>query len=79
MFGNLSDRLAETFKASVKMKRKLVQDSDLQGQSMPGKVAAQKGFATGLANSIKDLLAQLEGGQMKATAPIQGIPTAKKK
>ncbi len=55
------DALAETFKASVKMKRKLVQDSDLQGQSMPGKVAAQKGFATGLANSLKDLLAQLEG------------------
>jgi ClpP class serine protease len=73
------DALAETFKASVKMKRKMVQDSDLQGQSMPGKVAAQKGFATGLANSLKDLLAQLEGSQMKANAPALGIPTAKKK
>lgn len=67
------DALAESFKASVKMKRKMVQDSDLQGQSMPGKMAAQKGFATGLANSLKDLLAQLEGGtatQAKSTAPV---------
>ena len=73
------DDLAETFKAGVKMKRKMVQDSDLQGQSMSGKVAAQKGFATGLANSLKDLLAQLEGSKMKAIAPAQGVPTAKKK
>jgi protease-4 len=73
------DALAETFKASVRMKRKLVQDEDMQGQSMSGKMAAQKGFATGLANSLKDLLAQLDGGQVKATAPIQGIPNARKK
>jgi ClpP class serine protease len=73
------DALAETFKASVKMKRKLVQDSDLQGQSMTGKVAAQKGFATGLASSLKDLLAQVEGTQPKVTAPGLGVPTAKKK
>jgi ClpP class serine protease len=54
------DALAETFKASVKMKRKLVQDSDLQGQSMPGRMAAQKGFATGMAKSLKDLIGQIE-------------------
>jgi ClpP class serine protease len=55
------DALAETFKASVRMKRKLVKEEDMQGQSMSGKMAAQKGFATGLANSLKDLIAQLEG------------------
>lgn len=55
------DELANTFKASVRMKRKLVQEADMQGQSFSGKVAAQKGLATGLANTLKDLLAQLEG------------------
>lgn len=66
------EALAETFKASVKAKRKLVQDTDLQGQSMTGRMAAQKGFATGLANSLKELLGQLEGGT--ALAPKLGSP-----
>ena len=66
------DALAETFKASVKAKRKLVQDSDLQGQSMTGRMAAKKGFATGLANSLKELLGQLESGT--AIAPKLGSP-----
>lgn len=55
------NELADTFKSSVRMKRKLVKDEDMQGQSFSGKMAAQKGFATGLANSLKDLLVQLEG------------------
>ena len=58
---NEVDVLAQTFKASVLFKRTLVKDEDMQGQSMSGKMAAQKGFATGLANSLKDLLMQLEG------------------
>lgn len=73
------DALAETFKASVKMKRKMVQDSDLQGQSMPGKLAAQKGFATGLANSLKELLAQLEGGQATQASSSSPVMSSKAK
>jgi ClpP class serine protease len=61
------DQLADTFKASVKMKRKLVKEEDMQGQSFSGKVAAQKGFATGLVSSLKDLLVQLEGKGAKVT------------
>lgn len=73
------DALAETFKASVRMKRKLVQEADMQGQSFSGKVAAQKGFATGLANTLKDLLAQLDGIKPTTATANPGAPLAKKK
>ena len=59
---------ANTFKASVKMKRTMVNDADLNGGSMSGKEAAAKGLVTGLADSLKILLAQLEG---TATQGIQ--------
>lgn len=51
---------ANTFKANVKMKRKLVADADLVGSSMSGRDAALKGLATGLVDSFKVLMAQLE-------------------
>jgi protease-4 len=52
---------ANTFKANVKMKRTMVNDADLNGGTMSGKEAAAKGLVTGLADSLKVLLAQLEG------------------
>lgn len=73
------DALADTFKASVRMKRKLVQESDMQGQSFSGKVAAQKGFATGLANTLKDLLAQLDGIKPTTAQATPGAISARKK
>lgn len=73
------DELANTFKASVRMKRKLVQEADMQGQSFSGKLAAQKGFATGLANSLKDLLAQLDGIKPTTATANPGAPLARKK
>lgn len=71
--------LAETFKASVRMKRKLVKEEDMQGQSFSGKVAAQKGFATGLANTLKDLLAQLDGIKPATATANPGAALARKK
>jgi ClpP class serine protease len=53
---------ANVFKADVKMKRKMVADADLTGASMSGREAAQKGLATGLVDSFKVLMAQLEPG-----------------
>ena len=73
------DALAETFKSSVRMKRKLVQEADMQGQSFSGKLAAQKGFATGLANTLKDLLAQLDGIKPTTATANPGAPLARKK
>lgn len=73
------DELANTFKASVRMKRKLVQEADMQGQSFSGKLAAQKGFATGLANTLKDLLAQLDGIKPTTATANPGAPLARKK
>ena len=73
------DALAETFKSSVRMKRKLVQEADMQGQSFSGKLAAQKGFATGLANTLKDLLAQLDGIKPTIATANPGAPLARKK
>lgn len=73
------DELANTFKASVRMKRKLVQEADMQGQSFSGKLAAQKGFATGLANTLKDLLAQLDGIKPTTAIANPGAPLARKK
>jgi hypothetical protein len=59
---------ANTFKANVKMKRTMVNDADLNGGTMSGKEAAAKGLVTGLADSLKILLGQLEG---TATQGIQ--------
>jgi protease-4 len=73
------DALAETFKASVRMKRKLVQETDMQGQSFSGKLAAQKGFATGLANTLKDLLAQVDGIKPTTAPANPGAALARKK
>jgi ClpP class serine protease len=73
------NELADTFKASVRMKRKLVKDEDMQGQSFSGKMAAQKGFATGLANTLKDLLAQLDGIKPTTATANPGAPLARNK
>lgn len=51
---------ANTFKANVKLKRKMVADADLTGASMSGRDAAMKGLATGLVDSFKVLMTQLE-------------------
>jgi ClpP class serine protease len=56
---------ANTFKANVKMKRKMVADADLTGASISGREAAAKGLATGLVDSFKVLMAQLEPGVSK--------------
>ena len=61
---------ANTFKADVKMKRKLVADADLTGASMSGREAAQKGLATGLVDSFKVLMTQLEPMAFKQTRKV---------
>jgi ClpP class serine protease len=74
------DAIATDFKAAIKLKRSLVNEEDMQGQSMQGKVAAAKNIVTGLAPSLKDLLASLEGGPIQAaegpTARNQKKPKA---
>ena len=52
--------IAADFKAAVRLKRSLVKDEDMQGQSMQGKVAIAKGLATGSAPTLKALLTSLE-------------------
>jgi signal peptide peptidase SppA len=47
------------FKAAVKSRRSLVADSDMEAQVFSGRVAAQKGLATGLVNSFSELMASL--------------------
>jgi protease-4 len=47
------------FKASVKYKRKMVADEDMEGQVFSGKVAARKGLVTGLVGSMNDLIRSL--------------------
>lgn len=51
---------ANVFKEDVKRKRKMVADADLTGASMSGRDAAMKGLATGLVDSFKVLMTQLE-------------------
>jgi len=67
--------IAADFKAAVKMKRSLVKEEDMQGQSMQGKVAVAKNLATGSAPTLKALLASLDMGLQQANAK----PTAKRK
>lgn len=55
------DDAADIFKASVKMKRKMLADDVLDGRSVTGREAIRLGFATGQADSLKALLTQLEG------------------
>jgi protease-4 len=47
------------FKASVRGKRKLVKDEDMEGQVFSGKVAARKGMVTGLVGSLNELIRSL--------------------
>jgi protease-4 len=68
---NEVNAIAADFKASVRDKRRLVKDEDMQGQAMQGKVAAAKGLVTGLAPSLKALIASLEGNAAQAAAPAQ--------
>ena len=63
--------IAADFKAAVRNKRSLVKDEDMQGQSMQGKIAAAKGLVTGLAPSLKALIASLGGNPSQAAAPVQ--------
>lgn len=46
------------FKANVKQKRKLVAAEDMEAQVYSGRVAANKGLATGLADSFAEALAK---------------------
>lgn len=62
------DLAGETFKADILKTRKLVKAEDLQGQSMTGREAVAKGLATGLAPTLKALLAELEGKDSGAPA-----------
>lgn len=48
--------LADAFKASVRIKRSMVSDEDMQGQAMSGKEAAKRFLATGMADSLKSFL-----------------------
>jgi ClpP class serine protease len=52
---------ADSFKASVMTKRKLVKMEDLTGASYTGREAAQKNLITGIEPSLKSLLMKLEG------------------
>ena len=63
--------IAADFKAAVRGKRRLVKDEDMQGQAMQGKVAAAKGLVTGLAPSLKALIASLDNGAAQPAATAQ--------
>ena len=63
--------IAADFKAAVRDKRRLVKDEDMQGQAMQGKVAAAKGLVTGLAPSLKALIASLDNGAAQPAATAQ--------
>jgi ClpP class serine protease len=52
---------ADSFKASVMSKRKLVKYEDLTGASYTGKEASAKNLVTGIEPSLKALLMKLEG------------------
>lgn len=47
------------FKASVRGKRSMVADEDMEGQVFSGKTAARKGLVTGLGDSLASLIASL--------------------
>ena len=47
------------FKASVRGKRKMAKDEDMEGQVFSGRQAAQKGLVTGLGTSLAALIADL--------------------
>jgi ClpP class serine protease len=61
---------ANTFKANVKMKRKMVAEADLTGASISGREAAMKGLATGLVDSFKVLMTQLEPTAFKQARKV---------
>jgi signal peptide peptidase SppA len=44
------------FKSAVKRRRTFVKDEDMEGQSFGAKKAAEKGFVTGIVNSIGDVV-----------------------
>jgi len=44
------------FKADVKSRRSMIQESDMEGQVFSGKKAAQKGFITGLVSSFSEII-----------------------
>ena len=47
------------FRASVRVKRMMVADSDMEGQVFSGRQAAGKGLVTGLGTSLAALLSDL--------------------
>ncbi len=53
------NELHADFKASVRGKRKMVADADMEGQVFSGKVAARKGMVTGLVGSLNELIRSL--------------------
>lgn len=55
------DDLHRRFKRDVTRARPFVKDDDMEGQSFYGDIAAQKGLATGVVNSWREFLEQVEG------------------
>ena len=49
------------FRASVRNKRRMVADADMEGQVFSGRQAASKGLVTGLGTSLAALVAELNG------------------
>jgi signal peptide peptidase SppA len=49
------------FRASVRSKRRMVKDEDMEGQVFSGRQAAGKGLVTGLGTSLAALVAELNG------------------
>ena len=63
--------VGDAFKSSVRMKRTMVSDADMQGQAMSGKIAAQKGLITGLVDSLKLLIGQVENKTLPAKSLVK--------
>lgn len=51
------DEIWQGFKAAILSKRKFIKPEDMEGQTFSGRMAAQKGLATGMANSFEIALA----------------------
>lgn len=53
------EEMGADFRSTVLRKRSLVSMDDMRGQDFTGRTAAAKGLATGLANGLDDLIAEL--------------------
>jgi ClpP class serine protease len=59
------DSIHADFRSAVRSKRRLVDDSNMEGQVFSGKVGAQKGLVTGLTTSFNQLLGELNGKSVR--------------